>query len=146
LTARQELSCQGVGLASQDNSDTHCSNAGHDCTLTPHDCASARPARPVLQQRTLGIQQQLHQRRTARLVKVQATQQQPQWRTGDVARRRRWKTGAGGVTSYTAAAPVEHWRHCAAVLVEDRRRRTFRDSGASSRSHGPAAERPELGL
>ena len=40
------------------------------------------------------------------------------------------------------AAPVEDWRRRAAVPLEER----ADIKGARSRSHGPAAERPELGL
>ncbi len=35
-------------------------------------------------------------------------------------RRHRCRAGAGGVTDYTVAAPVEDWRHRAAAPVEDR--------------------------
>ncbi len=42
------------------------------------------------------------------------------------------------------AAPVEDWRRRAAAPVEDREPADI--EGARSRSHGPAAERPELGL
>jgi hypothetical protein len=52
--------------------------------------------------------------------------------------------GTGGDTSYTAAALVE-WRRRAAAPVEDRSRRTNIE-GARGRSHGPAAELPELRL
>ncbi len=54
-----------------------------------------------------------------------------------------WRTGAGGVTGYTMAAPVEEWRRRAAAPVEDREPADI--GGARSRSHGPAAERPGLG-
>ncbi len=47
---------------------------------------------------------------------LQATHRRLQYTTGDVALRRRWRTGAGDI------------------------------EGARSRSHGPAAERPELRL
>ncbi len=53
------------------------------------------------------------------------------FRSGDVVRgRRRWRTGAGGVTSNTAAAPVEDWRRRAAAPVEDWSRRTLREPAA----------------
>jgi hypothetical protein len=55
-----------------------------------------------------------------------------------------WRTGADGATGYTVAALVEDWRRCAAVPVEDREPGDI--EGAHSRSHGPAAERPALGL
>jgi hypothetical protein len=58
--------------------------------------------------------------------------------------RHRWRTGAGGVTGYTVAAPMEDWRRRAAAPVEDREPADI--EGARSRSHEPAAERPELGL
>ncbi len=148
LTARQELSRRGVGLASLDNSDTHGSHAGRGPAGTRlQDCASARQARPARQRLTRGIQQQLHRRRTVGPAEQQDTQGLLRYKTGGVARRRRWGNGAGVVTSYTVAAPVEEsqedWRRRPAVPVEDKSRRT---SSASSRSHGPAAERPELGL
>ncbi len=41
------------------------------------------------------------------------------------------------------AAPVEDWRRRAAAQVEDREPADI--GGARSRSHGPAAELPELG-
>ncbi len=41
------------------------------------------------------------------------------------------------------AALVEYWRFRAAAPVEDREQADI--GGARSRSHGPAAERPELG-
>jgi hypothetical protein len=44
------------------------------------------------------------------------------WRTGP--------TGAGGVTGYTGAAPVEDWRRRAAAPVEDRSRQTSREPAA----------------
>ena len=58
--------------------------------------------------------------------------------------RHRGRTGAGGVTGYTVAALVEDWRRCAAAPAEDREPADM--EGARSRSHGPAAERPALGL
>ncbi len=42
------------------------------------------------------------------------------------------------------AAPVRDWRRRAAASVEDREPADI--EGASSRIHGPAAERPALGL
>ncbi len=129
MTARQELSRQRVGLASPDNSDTHDSNGGRcPASTRPQDCASAQPA-----------------------------QSARQWRQS-------YKLHIGGssgeVTSYTSAASVE-----------DRSRRSYRlhsggfstrlemsrggagggpepadIEGARSRSHGPGAELPGLGL
>ncbi len=113
----RQLSRQRVGMASPDNSDTHDINARRcPASTRPQDCASARPARVARQWRTRGIQQQRHRRMTAGPAELQATHQLLRWWTGDVARRRRWRTGAGG------------------------------HRGARSRSHVPAAERPELGL
>jgi hypothetical protein len=54
---------------------------------------------------------------------LQATQWRPWWRTGDVAQRRQW--GTGGTGGGSEPADIE---------------------GARSRSHGPAVERPALGL
>ncbi len=56
----------------------------------------------------------------------------------------RWRTGAGGVTGYTVAAPVEDWGRRAVAPVEDREPADIRVGGACGRSNGPAAERPEL--
>ncbi len=68
LTSRQELSRQSVGLASQDHSDTHDSNAGRGpASKRLQDYASARPARPARQRRTRWIQQRLHRRRSYKL-------------------------------------------------------------------------------
>ncbi len=44
--------------------------------------------------------------------------------------RHRWRTGAGGVTGCTVAAPVEDWRRHAAAPVGDRSRRTSREPAA----------------
>ncbi len=44
--------------------------------------------------------------------------------------RHRRRTGAGGVTGYTVAAPVEDWRRRAAAPVGDRSRRTSREPPA----------------
>jgi hypothetical protein len=98
LNARQELSRQRVGLASPDNSDTHDSN-GWRCPAStrPQDCESARPARPARQRRR---SYKLH--------------------IGGIG----GGLGAGGVTGYTVAAPVEDWRRRAAAPVEDRSRQT----------------------
>ena len=57
-----------------------------------------------------------------------------------------WRTGAGGVTGYTVAALAEDWRRRAAAPAEDREPTAADIQGARSRSHGPAAERPALGL
>jgi hypothetical protein len=55
----------------------------------------------------------------------------PRWRTEDVAWHCLWRTGAGGVTSYTVvAAPVEDLRHRAVAPVEDRSQRTLREPAA----------------
>jgi hypothetical protein len=54
---------------------------------------------------------------------------------------------ASGVTSYTAAAPVEDRGRREVAPVEDRSLRTMQDfEGACSRRHGPTAERQELRL
>jgi len=44
------------------------------------------------------------------------------------------------------AALVEDWRRRAAAPAEDREPTAADIQGARSRSHGPAAERPALGL
>ncbi len=118
MTARQELSRQRVGLASPDNSDTHDSNAGRGPASTRlQDCTSALPARPARQRRTRDTERQ-HRKRSYKLhiggfstrletscggigggpepAELQATQWRLRSRTGDVVRRRRWRTGAGG--------------------------------------------------
>jgi hypothetical protein len=108
LTARQELSRQRVGLASQDNSDTHDSNAGCGPASTrPQDCESARPARPA-RQRWLSYKLHISCFSTRleascggiggglERAELQATPWRVRWRTGEVALRRRWRTGAGG--------------------------------------------------
>jgi hypothetical protein len=84
LTARQELPRQRVGLASQDNADTHDSNACPASTR-PQDCASVRPARTARPGRRSyklhigGIGGGLEPAAS------QATQWRLRWRTGDVA-------------------------------------------------------------
>jgi hypothetical protein len=119
LTARQELSRQRVGLASPNKSDTH-------------DSKRARPGEHTSAGLCIGAAGAAG---TASAEDLQATHP---------SRLHRWRTGAGGVTGYTVAAPVEDWRHRAASPVEDREPADI--EGARSRSHGPAAERPELGL
>ena len=140
LTARQELSRQRIGLAIPDNSDTHDCNAGRcPASTRPQDCATARPAR---------------QRRCS---------------SGSAGYSN--ECTGGGVTSCTVAASVQDRRHGAAASVEDKSLLSYRlhsggsgggletsrggacggpgsvdIEGARSRSHGPAAERPELGL
>jgi hypothetical protein len=94
-------------VASPDNSDTHDSNAGRgQASIRPQDCASARPARPARQRRR---SHKLHiggfstRPETScggigggpEPAELQATQWRLRWRTGDVAQRRRWRTGAG---------------------------------------------------
>ncbi len=119
MTARQELSRQGVGQASPDNSDTHGSNAGRGPASTrPQDCALARPARPVRHRRTRGIQQRRHRRRAAGPAELQGTQRLLRWRTGDVARRRRWRTGAGG---HRGSPHPESWTGGGAARARTRR-------------------------
>jgi hypothetical protein len=66
----------------------------------------------------------------AAAAELQAAHQRLQYKTVDVVRRHRWRTGAGGVTGYTWAAPVGDWRRRAAAPVEDRSRRTSREPAA----------------
>jgi hypothetical protein len=116
LTARQELSRHRHGLASPDNSDTHGSNAGRGPASTrPQDCALVR-----LAWLRAGYSNDCTSGGPRSRQELQATHRWLQYKSGDVVRRHRWRTGAGGVTGYTMAGPVKDWRRRAAAPVEDR--------------------------
>ncbi len=101
LNARKQLSRQRVVLASLDNSDTHDSNGGRGRRgrrgsggrVTSHIGAIGRGPEPAESQAT-------------------------QWRTGDVARRRRWRTGAGG---HRGSPQSESWTNGGAARAQTRR-------------------------
>jgi hypothetical protein len=116
LTARQDLSRQRVGLASPDNSDTHDSNAGRCPASThPQGCASARPARQGLRSYKVHIGGIGGGPEPAEL---QTTQWRLRGRTGDVARRRRWRTRAGG---HRGSPQQESWTGGGAARARTRR-------------------------
>jgi hypothetical protein len=124
LTACQELSRQRVGLASpaiqiHTTAMLGAARRAHVCrTADARDTTATAPAEDRgtgrasrgLETLCCGVGGE------PKPAELQATQRRLLWRTGDVAQRRRWRTGAGDI------------------------------EGARSRSHGPTAERPELGL
>jgi hypothetical protein len=97
--------------------------------------------------RTRGIQQQRHRRRTAGQAEFQATQQWLEWRTGltgDVARRRRrrrsYKLISGGSSGGLETSRSGAGGGPEPADIDGARSRRL------ARSHGQAAEWPELGL
>ena len=85
MTTRQELSRQRVGMASPDNSDTHDSNGGRGRRGRRGRIGSGGGVTKLHIGGIGGGQEP---------AELQATQWRLQWRTGDVARRRRWRTGS----------------------------------------------------
>ncbi len=119
MTARQELSRQRVGLASLDNSDTQDgkhTSAGLCISAAGAAGAAAADARDTAT--------------TAPEAELQSTHLRLQYKTGDVVRHHRWRTGAGEVTGYTSTTPVKDWSRRAAAQVEDRSRPTSREPAA----------------
>ena len=141
MTARQELSRQRVGLASPDNSDAHDSNGGRGPASTrPQDCALARPARPARQRRR---SYKLHIGGPGigggpEPAELQATQWRLWWRTGDVARRRRWRIGSRRTSGEPAAGVMDRQRSGQRSASASRSLRTAGLGQPAGPRHSPA--------
>ncbi len=129
MTARQELSHQGVGLASPDNADTHDSNGGPG---RRGRCGRGGSGGGIT---SYTSEASVEDREPAEL---RATQWRLRWRTGDVAQRRRWRTGAGG---HRGSPQTESWTGGGAASARTRRCRSLRTAGLGQPAgprHSPA--------
>jgi hypothetical protein len=132
LTARQELSRQRVGLASPDNSDTHDSNGGRGRSgrrgRRGRRGRCGRRGRRDGRRGSSGSSGGATSYTSAASVEdrepaeLQATWGRLWWRTGDVAQRRRWRTGAGG---HRWSPQPESWTGGGAASARTRRAEVY---------------------